>query len=337
MTDRGENTDINWGLAASLTLIGLGFMAWSLWIDGFSSQGWSAVLVEVGAGLALIAIIVIAERNLLRRIRSVTQTAATEAAERATADLEKRVLNLETLDEAAAAERQKRRQAERAAVEELVEGALNAEAVLELVATGFDDGLFDDDYETKYFRVRTSTEPDCHLLYFHADRALEAVSVDFHPISLEADFDTGQMLPRRSPTILMWDKDKDASRVASDLEATLERINQPTHGFSLAHSLRQLIASYEAMRAARKAPADSALRLQGRLRVLINGRWALTSHGLEDLESDEAYTAQGTIKQGHIRGLRLTGGPPATDTPGWEEAVEWMEERERAEFELAPF
>jgi hypothetical protein len=73
------------------------------------------------------------------------------------------------------------------------------------------------------------------------------------------------------------------------------------------------------------------------LRVLINGRWALTSHGLEDLESDKAYTAQGTIKQGHIRGLRLTGGPPATDTPGWEEAVEWMEERERAEFELAPF
>lgn len=172
-----------------------------------------------------------------------------------------------------------------------------------LLADAHDEKLFDG----RQFRVRTSARPDSHVLYMLPLRAANGVQViwlDFEPIedSDEIGAEVGVPLPLKREATVMWVNDQPASGIASELEAGLERRNEPLREFSLTYGLEQLAESVRIMRAARSADAGSPLRMLGSLRLLINDRWAYTSFGLEAVLGPAGFPALAS-------GFR--GGPPA--------------------------
>jgi hypothetical protein len=133
----------------------------------------------------------------------------------------------------------------------------------------------------------------------------------------------------------MWINDEPASATASELEAALERINEPLRDFSLAYAIEQLAMSVRVMRKARAADAESALRLNGALRLLINERWAYTSFGLEAVVGPAAFPAQSAGFRGGPPAAVLWKGcisdcvcPDGEPQEEWLEAITWLEQRE---------
>jgi hypothetical protein len=163
-----------------------------------------------------------------------------------------------------------------------------------------------------------------------------AVFLDFEPFQMAAEpivvDGTPIPVPSRTASTVMWGEE-DAASIGAELQAGLERRNEPTQEFGFGHAIEMLLRSLEAMRQARVAPADSPDRLQGQLRVLINRQWAYTSHGLEALASETALPikAAGWMDGGHrwvgpymhlAKELRSSADAPLA------EALTWVKERE---------
>lgn len=318
-------------------------IAASLWMGDFESPAVASVLLEVGAAIALLAAFVVVEPRLMRQVASVAESAAVEAVDRSTAGLRERVVKLEDLDRAQQEERIARQRERDGEIDRLLTGALSPASVGELLAAAHDEKLLDD----RRFHVRTSQEPSAHVLFMlplRAENGVRVMWLDFEAIEDSAlvDQEFGFALPKKGEATVVWINSEPASQIAADLEAGLQRLNRPLHGFSFAHALEQLAESVRIMRRARSSEPESPHRLEGRLRFLINGRWAYTSYGLEALQG----TARFSITDAGFRG----GPPAATFWPGcinscerpedepeaeWREAVWWLAEREGFEV-LAP-
>lgn len=327
---------VNWKVAGFITVIGVALAIAGLLVGGFDSASWSSLLLNLGTAVALIAIVVAIEPRLTRQVRRAVESTAVQAAERSTADIRGRVERLEDLERAQREERDRRRSERDTGLDRLRTESLSPSAVGELLAAAHDESLFDG----REFRVRTSPRPDAHVLYMLPLRAANGVRImwlDFQPIEdgHEIDPTLGIPLPSKGDATVMWINDEPASRIASELEAALERLNEPLRDFSLAYAIEQLAESVRVMRTARSADSESPLRLNGALRLLINERWAYTSFGLEAVVGSAAFPAR-------FAGFR--GGPPAAvlwrgcisecarpdgEPPEmWLEAIRWLENRE---------
>ncbi len=323
---------INWKVAVPVTLVGIVLVVWGLALGKFTRSTVSGTLIQFGSVFGLVLVVVLIEPRLFRRVREAAKAVAQETVERETADLRDRVVRLENLDEAQATERQRRRQEADDAIRRLVGDEVSPETVGHLLATGYEQNLFDGGE----FRVRTSTQPKCHVLYMLAvkdDAGIVAIWLDFKPIHLGL---TGprhgpDRAPVESDSTVIWTNGQSPEQVASDLEAALERGNEPLYGFSLSWALAQLAESHRVMTNARAAEADSPMRLRGSLQLLINELWAITSYGLERLGSASSYP----VKLGGFHGSRYVGTQvtvPAPDsTHGLDDALRWVTERERWE------
>lgn len=331
---------INWGLAVLLTLLGAALLTYALVLEDFATGAVASTFIEIGAGLGLIAFIVMAERNLVGQIRNVAESAATEAAEKTTADLEQRVsVRLENLEDELAAERQKRREQEQDAVARVLGGEVTAESVGRILHEGFENNLFDSG-----FRVRTSDDPDGHVLYIDAvsNASVDAVFFDFESFGYYGDaaayeYGVGPAEPVRTESLAKWTNEREAHLVALELEKALERLNKPLRGFSLAYAIQRIAESYLAMKQARRTPDQSPLRLEGTLQLLINDQWALTSYGLESIFTSAGYETEieAFSPTGRFMSKKLTVHSLPDDRSGFDEALAWIETREdiRVEYE----
>jgi flagellar biosynthesis/type III secretory pathway M-ring protein FliF/YscJ len=126
---------VNWWVAGAATLVGSAAIAAGVVLAGIRRQTFSAVLIEVGAAIGLVVVLVILERNVIKRVTEAAEVAATEAADRATSELRERIVRLENLDDEQVQERDRRRSEDDSLVERLREGELTAAAVAALLHT----------------------------------------------------------------------------------------------------------------------------------------------------------------------------------------------------------
>jgi len=143
-------------LLVSVVLLGLGLL-----VDSWSRSSWSNALVALGAATLLLAVGIVIEPLLIRRLGETTEETATRAAESATDDLRRRIVRLEDLDP-----QQESRRAERAEqMEQMLSGLhdnVSIETIGHALAVAHDYGLLNHGY----FRVRTSREVQAPELFF---------------------------------------------------------------------------------------------------------------------------------------------------------------------------
>lgn len=327
-----EHLDWRWVLPTSI--FGLGAVWVGLALGDFSDSAWSSVAIEVGAAAALAGLLVALERRMVRRAVADARTEATAVAEaavqRAAGELQARVQRLEDLERGQAEGRARRRSSDSALIDSVRSGALSSDLVATLLRRGL-GGYFD----RSEFRVRTSNNPQCPVLYLGPLRATDQADVWLafaSPTDVEIDDDEIEYPIGDVRFVVPWTPEDPASDVAGLLEEDLARTNTALNDFDLAYAFRSLANSLEVMLNARLEVADSPRRLEGNLRILINEHWALTSAGLESLDQDICFPVAGggfTARGGHVFEPRHIIVPdPAPDLAGWDEAAAWVRDRE---------
>ncbi|MDF1597862.1 MAG: hypothetical protein P1T08_17415 [Acidimicrobiia bacterium] len=327
-----ERERINWPLVTAVTVAGLAALGAGLWLGKGTADAWSSVLIELGAAIGLASVLVFLERRVVRRVA--TSTARAEA-ERVTADLRDRIEHLEDVDAAQEQERSEQRRQAAARMESIRQGGITSAAVGALLVEAVRDRLIDPDM----FHVRTSSDPACPVLYmlsFVDPKRVLTIYIDFEPIEIDAQpiLVKGHPIPvpLKTDSTAMW-TDQEPSVIAAELQAGLERRNEPARGFGFGHSLERLLKSIQVMRDARAAEAESPARLEGLLRVLINDDWAYTSAGLEAVAMETRFTVKaGGWPDGGGRWvgpyLRLSQEVRSHADTSLAEALEWIEKRE---------
>lgn len=231
---------VNWPLVLLLSILGAAGVLGALALDDWSREGWSSVLIETGAALALLSALVLLEQRIVRNVAE--STARTEA-QRVTAELQDRVQRLEDLDSAQNERRTERRSVADRQLQAIRDGAISHSSVGELLVDGVRDRLFDGDS----FHVRTSDDPECPLLYmlpFIDSQRVIAVYLDFEPMELSPDpvLVDGKPVPvpNKTDSTVMWIND-DAAHIGAELLVGLERRNIPSRGFGLGYAVDRLL------------------------------------------------------------------------------------------------
>jgi hypothetical protein len=333
MSDR-----VNWRFAGMFLVLGLGLVGAGLALDEFSRDAWSSLFIDIGVAIALVAVLVKIEQTVVRSIAKETATAVSERSARA---LRERVERLETLEEAQTEQRSRRRSTSDQLVEDLLSGELTPTSVGQVVVEAQKDQLFDGEY----FRIRTSEHPAAHVLYMLplvAANGVQILWLDFEAFELgdPLSTSTGSIpAPARNESTVMWTAGNSADQIASELEVGLERKNLPYNDFNFKFTLERLATSFRIMREARGSSGVSDKRLEGRLRLLINNEWAITSFGLESTSRSIAMRAKWAgFHGGNSSGMgvaiwegtqfALPNVFPERDAC-WEDAIAWVKERER--------
>ena len=333
--------NLRWVL--SVVAIGIIVIAAGLALEGFSSDAWASVLIEGGAAVGLAGILVGLERRMVRQAvagaRDEARAVARQQAEDSTEELHRRVERLEDLDEAQAVARTQGIAAVQQVISDLRTGEVRPGTVGPVLLDGL-DGFFAD----LAFHVRTAADPQCHVLYFLPLRdgsgKVPIMWLDFEPFTFSGQtLDTGNgngiEAPDRNPTTVAWSDGEQPSVIAAELEEALQRVNRPLHNFSFAFTRGQLARSLEVMREARRAPAGDPRRIRGRLELLVNDWWVITTEGLESIQDDVFYPIQraglATTGRGVAIWRKAYAVVPSNEIdsrPGLSEAVRWLRERE---------
>lgn len=318
-----------------------------LFFADFKGDAWASVLIEGGAAIALAGLLVALERRMVVQAvegaRDEARAVARAETTRAADDLRGRVERLEDLERSQDEASSRRRGAVSEKIAKVRSGDVRCNTVGALLLEGH-RGLFN----SRYFRVRASLEPNGPVLYFvplqDGRNEVPFIWLDFdQPTFSGRTIDAGRIpieVPDANPTTVLWAGNTPASEVAGELAEVLERTNTPSSGFSLAYALDRLARSLEIMIEARRAPGGSPRRLQGRLELLINEHWVLTDAGLESLDEALVYPLQGggfTAAGGRIwlrKHLVISDEP--VDLDGWSEARKWMEDREGTSIHASP-
>lgn len=264
--------------------------------------------------------------------------AANDAIDRSTAELMKRIGHLENLERDQAEEDQRVKDSDDAQISRVREDDLTASSIGELILSARADKRIGERY-----RVRTSDDPGCHLMYIlllEDPDGIPAVLLDFEPLVAseyleELEDGSPTWRTEKSDSTVMWTQGESAAEIGAELESGLRRRNQPMHGFSFRFTLDQFAASIEVERNARRAEAADQRRLKGSLELLLNPEWVLTSYGLEGVQNSCSFET--TIVGSTIAGLwmsshiRITAEPEGDDLTGWCMARSWLKDREGCE------
>lgn len=330
---------LNRRAALGITAAGAVVIAIAIWLGGWSKATWSGVLGNAGVSIGLVAGVVLLERRLVNRVVQRTEQVVSERVEEGTRDLRDRLLRLEQLDEAQ--EEAIRRQAEQEdrVLTDFDEKPLDVEAVGRLLVAAHDERLFDD--EQQGFAFRTSAHPKSHLLYVMALKTADSVPflwLDYQRFLFQGDTipidGTPIPVPRGTGSTIMW-HNEGADEVAAQLAAGIRRDNLPQFDFSLQYAFKQLAQSVEVMRTARRVGDDDPRRLRGRLQLLINRSWVMTTFGLESVGTTEAYEARygrPGVRSGSVANVFSTSldiEPELLDRNDieWQEALAWVRDR----------
>lgn len=331
---------LNWWVAIPVTAVGGGAVIAALYMEKWSDQAVSSMLLEFGAALGLVVALVLIEPRVTRRVTEAAAKVAVEAVQEESAKLRDRVLKLEDLGDAQRLKREERRAEASSGIDDLLSGPLSAETTGQLLYEAFAAGLLDE-----RFHVRTGAAPTSPVLFVQpvAFDGTKPAGVwlstrEFDRVDLGEYENAPSQLELNSSTV-EWVDPKTADTAASEIEAVLERENTAVDDFDLATALQNLASSVKTMREARAAPAGSGRRLEGQLAVLINHSWAITTAGLESTRSDIVFpiTRAGFYLHGRTtfgRGYVDVGIEPAGDD--WNEARRWLADRMNLEVRIGP-
>ena len=264
-------------------LIGILLLVVGLYIGQWSSSSWSNVAVALGSATLLLAIGVVVEPRIVRRISKATEEVATAAAEFATQDLSQRVTRLEDISSEQAKGRQQRQDEFDSVLSSLRE-SVTLESLGQALLTAHNYRLLNHGH----FCVRTNSNAESPELYFLPlidPKKVLFIWLSFSPMDRLISLEVGDELmniPQNKDGIVLWRRNQSAGHVASRLEDELIILNSPlVSEFSFEYALGRTIESIEIMFESRTAPHDSPYKLKGSLTVLINDEWVLTSRGLE--------------------------------------------------------
>lgn len=288
--DYSDDHDINWLIVGAATLIGVGVVGLGLWLDdavdfdrwsveaNWNADAWSGLSIEIGAGIALLAVLFFLERRLMSKSERRAVSVARAVVEEATAGLVERVTSLEELS-SIQREYLGERQREAARERETLRSNPSAEGVLRLLQRA--GNKFDGDVD-----VRTTDGPDGVIISFGASGGVVQLS-----------------LPEEAGT--SWEREP-VDEMAKRLVDILESLNIAADRFDFGYALTQLLRSEEVMDRARAAESGDPARLEGRLQILVNEDWALTSYGLEAVNDDRRFKAvTATRPGGPVGGRRI--------------------------------
>ena len=328
------DTRLRWKPAVGATLLGLVAITAGLWIAGFSKDAWSGALIGIGSALALLAVLAVLERRLVAEVNSSAERTARAVARQETGALEERIVRLEDLDDIQQSSREQRRRAASAAAEAVRSGGVDPRTIGTLLRDAAEDGLL-----AESIRVRTGPDPDCPILWVLVvvSPGQNMMYLDFQEIRVSGQRIDGVPVPDGSPTMVVWIESDAIADVVAELEKSLERSNQALDGFKMSYAVDRLTRSVEVMRAARAAPRGSPLRLEGRLRLLVNDDWVLTDWGLESVTTSDGYKAEYVTNisgSGSYNVFKTANRVLISDherlqaSPSLGEALRWLEERE---------
>ena len=297
-------------LGIALLLLGIGFIAGGIPIG----DPTTAIAIEVGAAAAVGGIVILFEPPLRRRLNRTIKEAVAEG----TAALEERMTRREDIGEiqASAIERQ---QSDAAEVMASLDDPITFANVAELLYVAYTEGLF-----TEEVFVKTSAERGQPLLEVEMPDA-NRIAFSIH-VPTEDSAYRGVQFELMPEGTTVWNDGEGLDIIVGQIVSAYKILTLPHDRLSLEMSFAQLKHGYRVMYASRQEPADSVLRLNGRLRFLINGEWVLTDIGLESTVSDTVFNYQKGLL-GTREGIDIgdTPCPPGCDPVLWEEAQYYMQ------------
>ena len=311
---------INWGGLVLVLLVGLVVLIGGLYLGRWSRDSWSNVVIEIGAAAVLFALGVAIQPFFLRRLRRATESVAKATVSLETEDLRERLVQLEDITDGQYQGRQQRVERFDALLAKLRDN-VSVESVGRALEVAHEYRLLN----YGFFRVRTSNTIEGPELYFLPQIAGKEVAwiwISFGIIDKLEKLDMGETsfaVPATRLGTVLWMKGKeDAGQVAASLEEELIKMNVPSFNYSFVEPLNRLIESIEIMFMSRNATSDSGCRVKGRLTVLINNEWALTSEGLEAIHLPQVF---GRRTIGDADNISCpTGASPEL----WYEALEYV-------------
>ena len=237
--------------------------------------------ISVGTGLALAGFVWLMERHLLREVD--------EVFDEHTAPLRRRVEHLETLQDL-----QDAITADREALDSTLTATVRErpdfESTAELLERAQDQQLFGD------LRLRGGGDPEIliSLTWENFAGFLHENYPDFDPDVLEENPHFNQHIMIRAVSSIgeepsaasEWWPTQSVEQAWKDFLDSCERGATPTTDIDIRSVFEALAASYWAMIDARRSPLGDPRRLQGRLVLLVNEQWAITTAGLESRMGD---------------------------------------------------
>lgn len=327
---------VNVRTALFVTMLGVIAIGGGLWLGRFDRQAFSGLLLEIGAAIGLVAVLVVVEERLVRRASTAAAASAREVVREESRNLADRVLRLEELDEAHAARRDEQRERDQEAVNRIRVGGLDVGSVAKLLVQAENEGLIASGWG---FRIRTGERTDSSPLYpmvfapsleHVVFLAFEALTVARVPAlyGVPDQHNIPEKAPDQRKVVVEW-KAQSADEIAFELELALRRANQPAEAFSFRYALEQVAQSVEVMRSARSAPLGDPRRLRGRLVALVNAEWAWTDWGLESVDSEIGWPMEICYTTPTSTGTRqgfLVAEPdhPCLRSPAWADAADWI-------------
>ena len=290
----------NWKPAVVVTALGLLLVGvGALFADSWSDAA-SGVLIEFGAGIGLVAAIVWLERRFLQKnVREIAAAEAREKVREVVVETEERISRLEQLAKHEAEERFRRQAAQQAETDSLFAEGLTASSLGGVLLASQREQLFSED-----FGVRAGDSPHAPILYFcvlaHRDE-VQMVFVGLEPFRFSGQ--TMQVegaeipIPDTTPSVAWIPKEPPEDLFGEILEL-LNRMNVPSEDFSLAKMAGWLRDSVRVARESRNASGGSARRLRGKVKLLVNAGWVLTSSGLESVAGNQHFDLESSYAKG---------------------------------------
>lgn len=300
-------------LGIALLVLGAGIIAGGIPIGG----PVEAIAIEIGAAAAVGGIVILFEPLIRRRLNRTIR----EAVRAGTAELEERVVKLESVGEVQASELE-RQQADAEGVMASLDDPVTFSNMAELLDVAYTEGLF-----TERVFLKTSTKRGQPLLEITTVNA-QRIGFSIHAPADSSFRGTQFKLMAEGTTI--WDEGEGPDIIIGRIVSAYKILRLPHEELSLEVAFAQLKHSYEIMYATRQEPADSIKRLAGRLMFLVNDDWVLTDVGLESTASEAVFAPSKTVL-GTADGIHIanTPCPIGCDPALWEEAQHYMQRMHR--------
>ena len=290
----------NWKPAVVVTALGLLLVGVGAWFADSWRDAASGVLIEVGAGIGLVAAIVWLERRFLRQnVREIAAAEAGEKVREVVVETEERISRLEELAKYEEEERFRRHVAQEVETDGLFAEGLTASSLGGVLLTSQREQLFSDD-----FGVRAGDSPHAPILYFcvlvHRDE-VQMVFVGLEPFRFSGQTmqieSTEIPVPDATPSVA-WTQEEPPEDLFGEILELLNSTNVPSEHFSLVKMAGWLRDSLRVARESRSAPGGSARRLRGKVKLLVNADWVLTSAGLESVAGNQHFELEDSYIQG---------------------------------------
>ena len=274
-----DGTSPWWGIAILLVGVVLALLGY-LW-----EGTWEDVFIEVGAAAGVGGIVLLFKPRLMRQVDERATRAGAIAAEdiasTKTEAFEERLVKLESIRDIQENERD-RLQEETDRIIAAVGSDASVSNLIESLDHASKQGLFAESIFIK-------TSDDLGQPLFQVSRGIDSIEPEVISMLSFDIFAGGATYEELEGATVRWLDGTGFEGFVREVYSAFTRANLPLDKLSLERCVLHIQESHRLMVEARQAPEGSRKRLNGKLMLLINDEWALTSAGLEGIESDHFF------------------------------------------------